>query len=402
MRILVLTTGYPFPPADGTTIRTYNLIKALQRRGHRIDLACFHESPVPEAATQEMARWCGAEHRVEVNFYPPPSWHGWLRKRLSFRPATMVQYDVPAMRELVRTLAAGAYDVVYVDQIHMAAYARWLPFPRILNANDSISLFLEREPPERARRLNRASHQWETRKYRRYERRVYPKFHRVVLVSEADGHHVRERIGHREITIIPNGVDTTYFRPGATGTDPAETPEILFTGMMRYPPNYRAALHFARDVWPGIVRVHPEARFIIAGAYPTDELHELARRDERIVVTGFVEDLRPWFERAWVYVSPLRSGTGIKNKVLEAMAMGRPVVASPLSVEGLPLARAGEDYVLAPDAETMAGQVLALLGSPEHRRRLGASGRACVERHYSWDRAAAEVDHLLHDAVSRA
>jgi len=402
MKLLVLTTGYPFPPADGTSIRTYNLIKALHRRGHRISLACFHEADIPPAAAAEMARWCEAEHRVRVDLLPPRGSAEWLRRKLQVRPATMVLYDQPSMRALAKDLGGMAFDAVVVDQIHMAGYARWLPFPRILNVNDSMSLFLARETPERSHRLAQVSHRVETRKYRRYERSVYPRFHRVVLVSEADGRHVREVVRHRDIAIIPNGVDTEYFRPGISGLGLAETPEILFTGMMRYPPNYRAALHFVQAVWPAVSRAHPDARFIVAGAYPTDELKDLARRDERIVVTGFVEDLRPWFDRAWVYVSPLQSGTGIKNKVLEAMAMGKPVVASPLSVEGLPLAQAGEDYVLAPDAETMVSQVLALMGSPEMRRRLGSRGRACVERNYSWDRAAAEIDHLLHDAVSRA
>jgi len=174
---------------------------------------------------------------------------------------------------------------------------------------------------------------------------------------------------------------------------PEEAPLIVFTGQMDYPPNIDAALGFARDALPRIRGRHPEARFAIVGREPAPSIRALDGQGG-VEVTGAVPDVRPWLERADVVVAPLRIARGVQNKVLEAMAMGRPVVASPEAFEGI-AAEAGRDLVVADGAEAEAEAVCALLHDPARAEAIGRAARAQIEARYAWSARLAPLDAML-------
>jgi glycosyltransferase involved in cell wall biosynthesis len=228
---------------------------------------------------------------------------------------------------------------------------------------------------------------------RRFERWMFAPYRRVVVVSPQDGAELLLLNPDLPIEIIPNGIDLSYFH---LQNDRRETATLLFVGNYEYAPNVDAALRLATEILPQ-VRAHvSEANLWLVGHAPPAELRAISR--EAITVTGSVPDVRPYLARATVFVSPLRLGAGIKNKVLEAMAMGCPVVATPLSVDGIDSRH--ERDVLVADEDALADNVIRVLKDADLQRRLSANGRQLIEARYSWSRVADMYEELYQKALS--
>jgi sugar transferase (PEP-CTERM/EpsH1 system associated) len=212
-----------------------------------------------------------------------------------------------------------------------------------------------------------------------------------LFVSEAEAalFRSRSRLPEQSVRTLENGIDLDRYVPGPP---PGGTPLIVFTGQMDYPPNIAAAAGFARAVFPAIRAAHPQARFAIVGRKPDPSLQALA--GDGIEVTGEVADVRPWLMQAHVVVAPLRIARGIQNKVLEAMAMGRPVVASRAAFEGIDAAP-GRDLLVADDGAAERDAVLALLADPARAEAIGAAARARMEQRYAWSACLAPLDAML-------
>src|SRR5262249_2477791 len=221
------------------------------------------------------------------------------------------------------------------------------------------------------------------------ERRAARQFNACTTVADADARVVQRLAPGVPVHVTPNGVDAGYFAP----LDLPEQPEtIIFTGAMSFPPNVTAVLHFYHDILPLIRRELPNVHFVIAGRDPAPQIAALAI-DSLITVTGFVEDMRPWLARASLMVCPMVMGSGIKNKVLEALAMARRVVATTMGVEALEVA-SGHELAIADTPTAFAAATLALLRDAAARRRMGAAGRELVLRRYTWDACAASYDAI--------
>jgi glycosyltransferase involved in cell wall biosynthesis len=195
------------------------------------------------------------------------------------------------------------------------------------------------------------------------------------------------------VVTVPNGVDLDYFHPAGARSQ-AET--VLFTGKMSYHANEAAALRLGRAIMPRVWRDYPNARLVIAGKDPSPAVQAL-RQDRRLTVTGFVSDLRPYFWSATVVVAPLVYGTGIQNKVLEAMACGIPVVASPNACDGIG-ATAGRDLLIGSDEAALAAHVVTLLRNESVRTRVALAGRQYVTKHHHWDEMATRLVGVYTDA----
>ncbi len=228
----------------------------------------------------------------------------------------------------------------------------------------------------------------------RYERVYCPRAFACCVVSETEALSLRRIAPASRVEVIPSGVDAEHFRP--TGAAP-ESRSLLFIGNLAFPPNRAAVLFFARHVVPFLEQSVPDFRWFVVGPDPPREVAALAA-DPRIVVTGYVEDVRPYLERCSVFVSPLVSGGGIKTKVLEAWAMAKPVVATPLGTAGLK-AKAGVNVLIAAGPESFARAVAGLLSNPARARALGHAGRETILQAYSWRQHAAQLMALLHEAA---
>ncbi len=212
----------------------------------------------------------------------------------------------------------------------------------------------------------------------------------LLATSDRDRRVFEQELGARHVEVIPNGIDLAEFRP--VSREAAE-PIVLFTGLMSYYPNQQGIRWFLDAVFPEVLRHVPGARLIVAGAAPPRWLRR--RAGDRIEVTGHVPDMRPYLGRAAAVVVPLTIGGGTRVKILEALAMAKPVVSTSLGAEGLSL-RDGDTLLIGDDAATFAAQVVRTLTEPRLCTRLGAAGRAHVVRHFDWPRIGERLERVLH------
>lgn len=413
MKILFLTPQLPYPPQKGTAMRNWGLISDLALR-HEVAVLSF-ASP-PSIPLQRGGRKGGG--RVEVVEPPVRSLFTRLRDMLTTSKPDMalrLASDAYA-RRLADWLAQEVVDVVHVEGIEMAPYldvvetvfpspsstpsgGKHAPTsppllggqrggkslrPLVVFDDHNCEYLLQKRAfltdvriPTRWLGAVYSFVQW--RRLLRYEALVCRRADRVLAVSEADAAALRKLAPDANITVVPNGIDTRAYAPTRTHAD---TPTLVFTGTMDFRPNVDAVLWFTREVLPRIRNRVPDARFLAVGQRPHRRL-DVLRDDPAVTLTGFVEDPRPYIAGAAVYVVPLRMGGGTRFKVLEALAMGKPVVSTTLGAEGFPVTH-GRELLLADEPEEFAQAVVALLNEPGRGAELGQAGRAFVEERYDW------------------
>ena len=387
MRICFLTPRFPFPPRKGATLRVYQQIRALSAQ-HAIILVSLAEGPVSTADREALADVCEQVEVVPLG-RARVVWN--LAAGLLRREPLQVGYfrSGEVRRRLARVLADGHIDVVHVSLIRMLPYAWDLGRPPVLvDLIDSLSLNL-------ATRLH-AGPAWQRWAYglelgrvRAYERAAVRRFPALVVSSPAD----RAALGEGRIEVIPNGVDLdrfAYYPPDGPEREPAT---LVFSGNMGYGPNEDAVLWFAATVWPPLRAAWPALRWEIVGMRPGPRVRALAAPESGIAVVGEVPDVTAYLRRATVAVCPMVSGSGIQNKVLEALAVGTPVVATSIANRGVQAAP-GTELLVADTPEAFAAAVTGLLASPDARGRLSRAGRALIDRAFRWEQHAARLTSL--------
>ena len=380
MRWLFVTTEFPWPIAHGTWLRVYHLARSLVRGGD--DVALFAHGAAPEAMAAYIAfgatvlsepKDCRTDCRAEPYDSDPDLAEGIARHSGS--------YDVVVLTHS-RTLqysshAAGAACVVadLVDDLLL---------------EESRKLWRDLRPGRWIRRLLFLVRQ------RRYERCFLNPVRQVTFVSDVDAHSFSRRHRRQRVAVVRNGVDVSFFDPAAPPQDhPVDRPSVVFLGHQSHPPNADAALSLVRDIAPLIWQAQPRAKVVIVGPSPSPALRSHA--GENVEITGWVDDVRPWLWRATVIALPMRIGTGLKNKLLEAWAARCAVVATSLACQGVP-ARHGENLLCADTPRAVAGAVVSLIGDRTLRHRLGAEGQKTVREHLTWPGAAGK----LRQAVARS
>ena len=403
MRILHLTTELPYAPGgSGGSTRQFHLLRRLVELGHEVivvaPITAAHERvtgavpimagagldyrPVPRMASREL-------EVLRATARAPR-----LLGALARRPVTAWQFGVfwigarGHVRAAVRDLAP---DVVMIEHDYLAGWAadlEDLQVPKVL-ATHNVTWRLYATRAAASRGMRRGLLRLEAGRYRAYARRHTELYDSVIAVSEADARDLSE-LGARRVEVVPNGAPADEMTAFADSADP---PTLLFTGSMNHRPNLDAARWLGQEIFPLVAREIPEARLLIVGRGPQDDLAPL-RADPRIEVAGAVGDMAPYFRRATVAMAPMRSGGGTRLKILEALASGRAVVATSLGAEGLAL-EDGEHLLLADDAAGLARAAAALLGDPERRQRLAAAGREVVRQRYDWRTLGDELEGVL-------
>ncbi|MBC7226324.1 MAG: glycosyltransferase [Thermoflexales bacterium] len=400
MRLLFVT---PYVPSRIRT-RPYHLLRELARQGHPVTLLTAATSE-PEVRDAEELRGWGI--RVDVFRVPRARSLGNCLLALPTREPLQAVYAYhPAMeRRLAELARSGEFDRVHIEHLRAARLVRAVPgIPTVYDSVDCISLLFEQTMAQTPRWTSRLLAALDLGRTRRYEARLLARYNRVVVSSRRDKEAL-EALARRylpplarpaPITVVTNGVDLEYFRPQ---NGPRDSRTVVFTGKMSYHANVAGALYFAHQVLPLIWARDPEVRFWVVGKDPPEVVQRLAR-DPRILVTGTVDDLRPYLAQATVAVCPIPYAVGIQNKVLEAMAMGTPVVCTRAAAEGLE-ARPGEDLLVADTAEAFAHHVLRVLEDPALAERLGAAGRRYVETCHDWRSIAGRLVEVYRNAGDR-
>jgi sugar transferase (PEP-CTERM/EpsH1 system associated) len=374
-RLLFMAHRVPYPPDKGERVRAFHEILALADR-FRVTVACLAHRPEDTAAAAQLRRFCD-----EVVVAPAGGTAGRARAAWSLlagRSATEGFFRSPRLTRTV-TRTAAAFDLVFAYCSSMLPHAMAVPAPaRVIDLVDVDSAKWAAYAAQ-ACGPRRWLYARESRAVRALELEALAKCQATLLVSRAEARALGA--AGEGIIAVSNGVDTEYFTPSPPPA--AGAPALVFTGTMDYRPNVEGVTQFVRDVWPGLRRRAPQATFTIVGRDPTRAVQQLADVPG-VTVTGSVADVRPYLAAASVVVTPLVTARGIQNKILEAMAAGRPVVASTPALEGLDV-KVGEELLRADTPEEWLAAILGLASNLSERQAMGQAARARAVADYSWD-----------------
>jgi polysaccharide biosynthesis protein PslH len=389
--LLFLCQRLPYPPTKGEKIRAFHELKHLARH-YDVHLGCLVDDPADLAHIDALRPLCRDIHAAPIN--PRLAKLTCLTGLLTNEGLSVTFFRDRSLQAWVRRVLASVHPVVtFVYSSNMAPYVLGQPGRLITDLVD-VDSEKWRALAETARGPMRHVYRREWKKIAALEAQAVHASERALLVSKAEAALLARLVpaGENRIQGVSNGVDHRYFDPaGFPGAQPGDAPEFVFTGTMDYPPNADAVAWFARAILPLIRQVEPRARFTIVGANPSRETQGLADQDG-VTVTGRVPDVRPFLARAAAAVAPMRIARGIQNKVLEAMAMARPVVLTSGALEGID-ATPGQDVLLADMEQDFANACLGLIQGSHPG--IGPSARARILRDYDWDTCLAALDTLL-------
>lgn len=389
--ILLVSRCPPYPLHLGDRLILWHLARELSRRGYTIDLLALYDQ---ESDTEQTAEYADCFRRIELVREPRRDAVAYLR-RLLFRSARFAispdkSFCPPLWRTIDTHLKRYDYDLAHcfgAVSIY-EFYPLFADLPNLITPYESHTRYLRS-----AARQGRLSARAQLPIVRRFESFMYSPFDRTVVISDADRAMLLSLQPALEIEVIPNGIELARFQPRDFERDPFT---LLFVGNFNYEPNQDAVRVLVQQILPQVRSQAPAAKLQLVGVNPPAWMRALA--NDYIEVTGAVPDVTPYLARASVFVCPLRYGAGLKNKVLEALAMGIPVVATPLSVDGINVAN-GESAIVAP-IERIADETVRLLMEETLREVLAQKGRELIETRYTWERTADSYERLYNEICS--
>lgn len=426
MKILFVVPDCPYPPDKGTALRNFHLIKGLAAR-HEIHLLGFSHEEKDAVWRAELRRYC---QRIE--FVPAPTRTVWRRlATVLFSSLPDMAWRLPslAMEEKLRLLLTQEnYDLVQIEGIELGRYVLLVKgrlsgdrgvdqslvsgerYRVVFDDHNAEYLLqkrafeIDRHYPRKWIRAFYSLLQWQ--KLRRYEQMVCFHADQVIAVSEADRVALQSLLPGLEVAVVPNGVDCEKFSPALANqtlpplpTDARRLASLVFTGTMDFRPNIDAVTWFCSEVLPLIQRELFHVHVCIVGKSPSAEVRALAD-NPAVTVTGYVEDIRPYVLGSKVYIVPLRMGSGTKLKVLQAMAMGIPVVSTSLGIEGIRVTP-GEEILVGDTPEEFARQVIALLNDEGKRTAMARRARAVVAQQYDWQSIVPRLESVYAQVLAR-
>lgn len=386
MKVLVIDRSPPIGTTQGNVLIGHHLFPRLKQ--HALVLVA-PATPEAMADRAELLRTFADVHLVP-RATPLAAMAGWFEGTLQGGLARGLRLDpdfASRFRATIRgVIGAEGFDAVHVRQLPMAPYGAEVgSIGRLMELIDSETLAARRALPRTTARRARA------RLAARVERRILGEYDITTTVGTADLEVLRRLRRGSRVELVPNGVDAEIFQPLSLPEEPAT---IVFSGAMSFGPNVAAAQLLVRDILPLVRTSVPDARVVLAGRDPSAAVQALA--GPQVEVTGSVSDLRPFLARATLVACPMVSGSGVKNKVLEAMAMGRAIVATPLAVEGLDI-EPGRHVAVADGPAAVAATIIDLLRDASARRRMGQAARERVAERYTWEACAAAYERLYGD-----
>jgi len=390
MKILYLSQRIPYPPNKGDKLRAFNEIKYLSKH-HEISLLCLTDDCREMGTPQELNRFCKS---IDIVYLPK------LQSKLQSGLAifstislTLSYFHSKKLKKIVKMkLLSEQYDLIFVYCSSMAQYVDHVHhIPKIIDFVD-VDSEKWRQYATYASFPMRLLYRIESYRLRKYEASIAENYQHGVFVSENEAEDFKRMVCPcPTISPILNGVDCEMFTPG---TEPYDRNALIFTGAMDYYANVEAVLYFVDQILPLIKNKIENIKLYVVGSNPAKEIILLAKKETNVIITGYVEEVQPYMRKAAVFVAPMRIARGVQNKILEAMAMGVPVVTSSLGYEGI-TAKQGEDIFVEDAPEHFAMRVIELVEDAELRRAVSEKSRKNVESCYNWEINLGKLEDLL-------
>ncbi len=386
MRIFVLLSRVPYPLEKGDKLRAFHQIKELSKKNEIILCALNPNHKLDkQKAFRALQPYCRS-----INFLDLP-WHGrvWNMLRAFFLGLPFqcgYFYNRTAARKVKQLIDEYRPGHIYCQLVRTVEYVKHLRGPKTLDYQDVFSYGMKRRLGKSPFYL-RPFMRMEYKRLLAYEKKAFGLFDHKTIISYPDRNLIPHP-GREQIHVIPNGVDHDYFSPRNDG----KKYDLLFTGNMAYPPNVDAAEFLAREILPLVWQHRPGAKLTIAGASPDRRVTAL--KNKNISVSGWVEDIRDAYAGTRIFIAPMRIGTGLQNKLLEAMSMKIPAITTPLANDAL-LARAGTEILIGKDAGELADRIVRLLEDKDLHRKIAENGFAFVRKNYSWEDATEKLNRVF-------
>jgi len=384
MKIFVLLSRIPFPIEKGDKLRAFHQIRCLAKN-NEIIVCALSNSPVHPEAIKVLSEFCSEIHLIDT----PKTGLIWNAIKTFFNGNPFQVgyfYRRNAQNKINSLIEKCKPDHIYCQLTRVSEYVKESKLPKTLDYQDVFSLGAKRQA-ESSSPLMKMFFMMEYRRLLRYEHDIFDKFDHKTIISLPD----REMLPHplrNQVVIIPNGVDHEYFKP----IEAKKTHDIVFTGNMGYPPNIDAARFLAIEIFPLVLKQFPNATLLLAGANPSAKIRAI--QSSNITVTGWLPDIRDSYASSRVFIAPMRIGTGLQNKLLEAMAMELPCITSMLANQALG-AKENEEILVGNTAQEYANHIVNLLKDEPKARNLAEKGHSFIQREFNWEKSTALLEELF-------
>ena len=394
MNILFLSTENPYPPDHGHHIRTLYVLQHLAEH-HHVHFVGFGKTENDSISTTQLENIC-ASAKIFLPLYTKNIFclfYILLKSVFKGLPFQVYRYlDKKAKRYITQQIEERGIDFVYFDMLHLAVYRKYIQhLPCYLTNHNVESLRLVRRADVEKNLLKKLAFKLQSILLARFEKKACPKFEKCIVVSEYDRKELLSLCKYDNFMVVPNGVDIDYFKP--VNSNPKKR-SLVWTGGMSGAYNRDAVEFFIKEIWPFLTKTIPDISVTFVGKNPPNILIERAKSDHRVQLAGYVDDVRPFMQRNNIFIAPLRSGSGTKIKVLNAMAMGMPVVTTSIGAEGIE-AKAGVDIIIADEPLDFANQISILFKDKDLCKKLGQNARNTVKKKYDWPIILKNMDRLF-------
>jgi len=386
MNLVVLLSRVPWPLDKGDKLRAYHQIRELSKN-HSIDLIALNDQKIHPDTEKELLKYCRSIHIVKL-----PKWAiFWniIKAFFSNKPLQIGYfYNSTAHRKVQSIISQVKPNHIYGQLVRVAEYIKDESTAKTLDFQDALSEGLRRRM-DKVSGVKTLIFKMEYNRLRKYEVDMLAMFDHTTMITTQDRDLIQS-LQNAEITVVPNGVDMEFFHPISM----EKTYDVVFTGNMNYPPNIMAAKFLVNDILPLIQQQKPDTRLLIAGASPHPSVKALA--SESVTVSGWLDDIRTAYASSKIFVAPMQIGTGLQNKLLEAMAMKIPSVCSDLANKALAANTNTEIRVAAAqDAKAFAGHIIELLGDEGKAKEQAEKAYKFVLNSYSWKSSVEVLEQAM-------
>ena len=391
MKIFVLLPRIPYPLEKGDKLRAFNQIKQLSRQNEIVLCALNDNSKVSEQdAFHALQPYCQSINFIKIS--KPQIALGLVRAFFKGLPMQCGYfYNRKAAKKIDALIQRHQPDMLFGQLLRVAEYIRKAAVPKCIDYQDVFSYGMKRRA-DIASPITRPIYAMEYRRLCRYEAAIFDDFDVKTIISQPD----RDLIPHPkkdEILIIPNGVDHDYFKP----QQQEKKYDLVFTGNMSYAPNVNAVEYLATEILPKVWKQLPDVKMYIAGATPDPRIKKVA--SDHIIVSGWLDDIRDAYAQSRVFIAPMRIGTGLQNKLLEAMSMGLPAITTPLANGSLG-ATPNEEILVGSNADELAQHIITLLTDKEKAQQIAQAGFDFTNRVYDWGKATDIMEDAMKEHIN--